>query len=287
MLGPMGRGVLSREEAYERHRAAALRAVELDPTLAEAWASLGLLKQLYDWDWDEAGRAFERAIELSPGYPPGHSWYGAYLIARGRFDEAEAQIRAALELDPLSVSPNLALAGLHYYARRYEAAVAQYRHLVELSPALYVPHMDMAQALDQLGRHEEAVAEAEKALELSPGNPEAITILAHALATAGQRGPRAGAARAARGRPARRAHRRALVPLPGPAGPRRPGGGARLAGAGGRRALAPPQLHRGRAPPRRPARRGPLPGPRRAGRPRALSERREGPPPGIGRGPCR
>jgi TolB-like protein len=82
ILGPMGRGVLSRQEAYERQRAAALRAVELDPTLAEAWASLGLLKQLYEWDWDEAGRAFGRAIELSPGYPVGHSWYGAYLIAQ-------------------------------------------------------------------------------------------------------------------------------------------------------------------------------------------------------------
>ena len=187
ILGPMGRGALSREEAYERHRAAALKAVDLDPTLAEAWASLGLLKQLYDWDWDEAGRAFERAIELNPGYPPGHSWYGAYLIARGRFDEAEAQIRASLELDPLAVSPNLALAGLHYYARRYEAAVAQYRRLVELSPSLYVPHMDMAQALDQMGRPEDAVAEAEKALEMSPGNPEAITILAHARAAAGDR----------------------------------------------------------------------------------------------------
>ena len=86
ILGPMGRGVLSREEAYARHRAAALRAVELDPTLAEPWASLGLLKQTYDWDWDEAGRAFERAIELNPGYPTGHSWYGAYLIARRTFE---------------------------------------------------------------------------------------------------------------------------------------------------------------------------------------------------------
>jgi TolB-like protein/Flp pilus assembly protein TadD len=187
ILGPMGRGVLSREEAHERQRAAVLRAIEIDPTLAEAWASLGILKQLYEWDWDESGRALERAIELNPGYPLGHSWYGAYLIARGRFDEAEAQIRAALELDPLSLPPQLSLAGLHYYARRYEAAVAQYRHLVELSPALYVPHMDMAQALDQLGRHEEAVAEAEKAVALSSGNPEAVTILAHSLATAGHR----------------------------------------------------------------------------------------------------
>jgi TolB-like protein/Flp pilus assembly protein TadD len=185
ILGPMGRGILTREEAHERQRAAALRAIELDPALAEAWASLGLLKQLYEWDWDEAGRAFARAIELNPGYPLGHSWYGAYLIARGRFDEAEAHIRAAIELDPAAIAPNLALAGLHYYARRFEAAVAQYRHLVELGPSLYVPHMDMAQALDQLGRRDEAVAEAQKALELSPGNPEAVTVLAHALAAGG------------------------------------------------------------------------------------------------------
>jgi len=187
LLGPMARGVLAREEAHARQRAAALRAVELDPGLAEAWASLGLLKQLYEWDWDEAGRAFERAIELSPGYPLAHSWYGAYLIARRRFDEAEAQIRAAIELDPLALPPQLALAGLHYYARRFEQAVAQYRRVADQNPGFYVSQMDMAQALDQLGRHDEAVAAAAKGAELSAGNPEALTILAHALARAGQR----------------------------------------------------------------------------------------------------
>ncbi len=185
ILGPMGRGVLAREEAHARHRAAVLRAIELDPSLAEAWASLGLLKQVYEWDWDEAGRALERAIELGPGYPLAHSWYGAYLIARRRFDEAEAQIRAAQELDPLAIPPQLALAGLHYYARRFEQAVAQYQRLVDLNPSFYVPHMDMAQALDQLGRHAEAVASAQKAVELSSRNPEALAILAHAAARAG------------------------------------------------------------------------------------------------------
>jgi len=187
ILGPMARAVLAREEAHARQRAAALRAVELDPGLAEAWASLGLLKQLYEWDWDEAGRAFERAIELSPSYPLAHSWYGAYLIARRRFDAAEAQIEAAIQLDPLALPPQLALAGLHYYARRFDQAVAQYRRVAEQNPGFYVAQMDMAQALDQLGRHADAVAAATKGAELSAGNPQALTILAHALARAGQR----------------------------------------------------------------------------------------------------
>ena len=95
---PDGPGRLSREEAYERQRAAALRAVELDPTLAEAWASLGLLKQLYEWDWDEAGRAFERAIELNPVTP------GPLVVRRLPHRAADASMRPRRRSGPRSSS---------------------------------------------------------------------------------------------------------------------------------------------------------------------------------------
>ncbi len=90
-------------EAFPRAKAAARRALELDDRLAPAYASLGYVALYYDWDWDAAERAFDRAVELNPNYSIGHQWRGNFLVARGRFDEAEAAMRRAQAIDPLSL----------------------------------------------------------------------------------------------------------------------------------------------------------------------------------------
>src|SRR5207248_10775822 len=93
-----GWGHLPFREAYPRARAAAARALELDEELAEAHASLAMVRKEYDWDWPGAGRGYERALELNPGYAVAHQWHGEYLAALGRHPQAIAAIERAIEL---------------------------------------------------------------------------------------------------------------------------------------------------------------------------------------------
>jgi serine/threonine-protein kinase len=126
------------EEAFAKAEAAALRALELDGGLAEAHASLGLVRFFYDWNWPAAEREFRSAIDLNPNYAAAHHWMWAYLTAQGRFEEALQEIRRAEALDPLSlpISANLAV---HYYvARDYGRAIEQCRRTLEMEPEF--PH---------------------------------------------------------------------------------------------------------------------------------------------------
>jgi serine/threonine-protein kinase len=104
-------------EGMERARAEARKAIALDETLAEAHTSLGWVTFIYDWDWVGAERELSRAIQLNPRYSTAHQWYSWFLAAMGRFDEALAEGRAAMELDPLSVSIRRSMGWLQYYAR--------------------------------------------------------------------------------------------------------------------------------------------------------------------------
>src|SRR5271166_3626324 len=94
--------LLPPKEAIPKARAAALKALQIDDSLAEAHASLGLIAEQYDYDWQTAEREFRRAIELDPDYATGHQWYAEYLSLQGRFDEAMAESERARQLDPLS-----------------------------------------------------------------------------------------------------------------------------------------------------------------------------------------
>src|SRR6185503_12300460 len=89
------------QPASGRAKAAAMRALELDPQLAEAHTAVGFGRVFYEWAWQEADRAFQEAIAIKPGYATAHQWYAEYLISQERFDEAEAEARRALEMDPL------------------------------------------------------------------------------------------------------------------------------------------------------------------------------------------
>jgi Tfp pilus assembly protein PilF len=120
-----GFGDISRTEAFARSRALLQKALELDETLAEAHASLGLIAMNYDWDWPTAEREYKRAIQLNPNHALTHDWYGEYLNAFGRSDEALAEMRRAREIDPLSLVINMDTGKLLAVARRYDEAIEQ------------------------------------------------------------------------------------------------------------------------------------------------------------------
>lgn len=176
------------KEVFPRAKEAARRALEIDDTLAEAHASLGFSTMFYDRDWVGAGREFERALELEPGYPTAHYWYGIDLAAQGRPFDAATRVRRARELDPLSPLINTYSAGALYFARQYDQALERCRATLELAPDYALAHVVRGWILRQQGRHEEAIASLRRALELAPESVDALAFLGHAQAVAGDAG---------------------------------------------------------------------------------------------------
>jgi serine/threonine-protein kinase len=173
-------------QAFPMARASALRALELDPKLAEARPTLAYVSMYHAWDWEAAEREFREAIRSSPGYATAHQWYGNFLAVLGRFDESRAEFGKAVALDPLSPIKGAALGWGHYFARRYPEAIEQARRALELDPSMAVTHLWLGQALDQVGATEDAVRAYEDAVLHSRGEPLGLAFLAHGLARAGR-----------------------------------------------------------------------------------------------------
>src|SRR5882724_783446 len=139
-------------DCYPKAAAAAKKALELDDTLAEARTSLALAIWLYNFDASQAIREFQRAIELNPNYAIAHQQYGNNtLSALGRFDDAIAEGKRAVELDPLSLVINTDMGVDYYYARRYDEAIAQLHKTLEMDPGFYIAHLVLGQFLDAKG----------------------------------------------------------------------------------------------------------------------------------------
>ncbi len=149
-MGPQG-------ELIPKARAAALRALELDDNLAEAHASLALIKENYDYNWPEAEKEFQRAIQLNPQYPTAHQWYAEFLSWQGRFQEAFAESERARQLDPLSLIIANDHARILYDSHQYEDALAQYRSVLDLDPSFYYAQGGMIPCNLELGRYDEAI----------------------------------------------------------------------------------------------------------------------------------
>jgi tetratricopeptide (TPR) repeat protein len=174
------------KEAYPRAKEAALKALQLDETLAEAHTSLADVAQ-YDWDWSRAERESQRAMELNPSYATAHHFDAIALLTTGRSEEAIAEEKRALELDPLSLIINRTLGQGFYLARQYDQAIEQLRKTLELDPNFILAHSFLGLAYVQKSMYKEGIAEIEKELVISPGNPYALSSLGYAYAVAGRR----------------------------------------------------------------------------------------------------
>jgi tetratricopeptide (TPR) repeat protein len=121
-------------ETFQKARAAAIKALDIDETLAEAHTSLAFIKTYYEHDLSGAESEFKRAIELNPDYATAHHWYSEYLAMQGQEQEAMTEIKRAQELDPLSPVINTTLGERLYLARRYDEAIRQLQRTLELAP---------------------------------------------------------------------------------------------------------------------------------------------------------
>jgi TolB-like protein/DNA-binding winged helix-turn-helix (wHTH) protein/Tfp pilus assembly protein PilF len=149
-------------EAGAKAKAAVTRALEIDETLAEAHASLADIKRFYDWDFAGAEQAYKRAIELNPNYVTAHQWYGEFLSAMGRHDEAIREMKRAEELDPVSVVVKNASGWILLFARRYDEAIAACQKVIELDPGYGEVYSQLRRAYEQKGMYAEALAADEK-----------------------------------------------------------------------------------------------------------------------------
>jgi TolB-like protein len=176
----------SSKETYPKAKAAAIRALALDDSVAEAHTSLAMIRFWYDWGAG-AEPEFKRALELNPNYATGHHWYALYLSAMGRHDEAIAEMKRAQELDPFSIIIN-AESGLPYlYARRYDEAITRFQKAIEMDPNFAFAHNALAVAYERKGRYQEAIAEEQKAIQLAGGEiPQTWTVLTGQLKNAYQ-----------------------------------------------------------------------------------------------------
>jgi tetratricopeptide (TPR) repeat protein len=151
-------GYASARDVLPQARAAAVRALEIDEDLSEAHLVLASIRWQFEWDWEGAGRAFERAIDLKPGNAAAHATYAMYLASLGRFEEASREIERALALDPLSVVSHDVRTFVLYFSRRFDEVPEQSRKLLELSPTSPAGHFGLASTYHQKGQHSEAWA---------------------------------------------------------------------------------------------------------------------------------
>ena len=174
-------------DCYPKAMAAAKKALELDETLAEAHTTLALALWYYEFDFAHANKEFQRAIEFNPNYATGHQQYGNNtLSALGRFGEAIAEGKRAVELDPLSLVINADLGMNHHYARRYDEAITQLRKTLEMDPGYYYAHVDLGQVFAAKRAFDEAISEYQKARALND-DPFVLGLLGHAYASSGNK----------------------------------------------------------------------------------------------------
>jgi serine/threonine-protein kinase len=177
----------SPSEAMAKGNAAARKALEFDDTLPEAHTALGNMLFYFERNIPESDREYQRAIELNPNYATAHQWYGGgNLAATGRFDQAIAEGKRAVELDPLSLIANGELGAIYGYARQYDQAIDQLHKTSELDRNWYLAHMILCQTYSFKGQFAEAILECQRARELND-DPAVLAFLAHAYARSGKR----------------------------------------------------------------------------------------------------
>jgi serine/threonine-protein kinase len=175
------------KNGFERAKEYALKALELDDSLAEAHASLAWALFIYDWDWEGAAREFLRAIELDARYATAHQWYAFMLASQQRLDEALVEAHTSQELDPASVSIRRSLGYTYLYARRYEQARYHETRAIAMNPAGEESYRVLGLALSLSDQHEEAERVLREATTIAGAGTYTKVTLAYALARNGKR----------------------------------------------------------------------------------------------------
>ena len=173
-------------EAYQKAKAAALKALELDNSLAEPHAALGVVKRDFEWDWSGAEEEFQRAIELNPRYVEAYHWRGTLLSMLGRHAEALCEKSKALAIDPLSVNIRTDLARMFYFCRDYDQSLEQYRAALDLDSNFGLAHLWISHVYEQKGLFDQAISELKTGMRLSSDSPFALGKLGHGYAMAGR-----------------------------------------------------------------------------------------------------
>ena len=179
--------VLSPLEAIPRARAAALKALELDDSLADAHTSLAGIACTFDADWSAAERGYRRAFEVNPNHATAHQWWGMTLAGLGRHAEAAAEIRRALEIDPVSLRVGKAAGTILYLARRYAEAIEQYKKTLELDPNYAPALIELGRVYTVLGQKTQALPELERAAQVSNRSSSSLAALGYAYGVFGSR----------------------------------------------------------------------------------------------------
>jgi len=186
IIGSVIVGTVPALEVAPKARAAALKSLELDNTLAEAQTSLATVRFNYDWDWNAAASGFRRAVELNPSYATAYQRNSLYLMSMGRTSESIAEMNRAHDLDPLSISMNFSLGSRLYMAREYDQAIEQLRNTIDMDPDFVLPHLVLGQAYEQKKMYDQAITELRRAADISQSSPPAIAALARTNAVSGR-----------------------------------------------------------------------------------------------------
>ena len=173
-------------ETLPKAQAAVERALQIDPSLAEAHASKGLL-YVQQWKWSESEEAFKRAIELNPKYPTTRHWYSIYLRAQRRHLEGLREMKLAQELDPLAPNISQNLAMMYQLNNDMDSAIREFQKVIELEPSFAGAHANLGLAYLKQQRNEEAILACQRAVELSARSSLHLSALGHVYAVLGQR----------------------------------------------------------------------------------------------------
>ena len=179
--------VTSADDSFPKAEAASRKALSINESLAEAHTSLAFVAYRYRLKWAEAEEHFKKAITLNPNYATAHQWYGSFLAASGRFNEAIVEGRTAHELEPFSLTIYSDYIRNLYYAGRLDEARKESLKLQEMDPSFARVHYELGLVLEDEGKLEEAIAEFKLGLKALPDNVFALTALGHAQALAGKK----------------------------------------------------------------------------------------------------
>ena len=187
LLGSSPNPAIPRNEAMPKAKAAAMKALQLDETLADAHTSLAFVKMHYEWDWPGSEMEFQRALNLNPNYATAHEWYAFWFTAQGRTDKALEQLAYAQKADPLSLIIKADTAEMLNYSGQYAESQQQAQKALDMDPNFLPAYLCLADVQVATGNYQSAVIELQKALTISPDDAWTLARLGAAYALAGER----------------------------------------------------------------------------------------------------